>query len=120
MLSLPLDARCTAMIQSLIVHNDYVSIMELTKILNVSRRSIYYDLHKINDWCDQYGIPSIQVERNKGMYLTKQQKNRIKALLYNLEEDYIVFQPRERIAIIICTLLAQESQIGRASCRERV
>lgn len=102
-----LDARCIAMLQTLLLHEDYVSILELAKKLNVSRRSIYYDLNKINEWCEEHKIPLIFVERNKGLYLTKMQREKIQPLIGHSEMTYTVYQPQERVAMIICQLLAQ-------------
>lgn len=102
-----LDARCIAMLQTLLLHEDYVSILELAKKLNVSRRSIYYDLNKINEWCEEHDIPMIFVERSKGLYLTKVQREKIHPLIVLSDVTYTVYQPQERVAIIICQLMAQ-------------
>lgn len=102
-----LDARSKSMLQLLVESDGYVTIDECKKQLGVSRRSIYYDLSKINQWCADQSLPFIQVERNRGFYLTDSQKYVIAKEIIGVEVQYRMFQPQERVGLIICFLLAQ-------------
>ena len=102
-----IDQRCMLIIQKLLIHEEYVPILELAKTLKVSRRSVYYDLEKINELCEWLNIPLLSVERSKGILLSREQKA---ALNHYIDEYYprdIVLHQDERIALIMCQLLAQ-------------
>lgn len=108
----PLDSRCTTMINLLLTHHDYVSILEVAKTLNVSRRSIYYDLDKINEWLQAHQIGFIQVERSKGLFLSSIQREKISELLSS-EQDraYYFLQPKERMQLILCSLFGHSEPV---------
>lgn len=108
----PLDSRCTTMINLLLTHHDYVSILEVAKTLNVSRRSIYYDLDKINEWLQTHQIGFIQVERSKGLFLSSFQREKISELLSS-EQDrvYYFLQPKERMQLILCSLFGHSQPV---------
>lgn len=109
MINSQLDARCVAILNKLCSHNEYVSLNELAKHINVSKRSIYYDLNQINQWCEVHDIPVLSIERTKGILLSNAQREVIQNHIQDNETQYIVLQPKERYAIIICSLIAQHS-----------
>jgi mannitol operon transcriptional antiterminator len=107
-----LDTRCTTMLSLLLTHQDYVSILEAAKTLNVSRRSIYYDLDKINEWLQAHDIGFIQVERSKGLFLSSVQREKISELLSSeIAHTYYFLQPKERTQLILCSLLGQSEPV---------
>lgn len=107
-----LDTRCTTMLNVLLTHQDYVSISEIAKTLNVSRRSIYYDLEKINEWLQAHHIGFIQVERNRGLFLSSVQREKISELLNSDQElTYYFLQPKERMQLILCSLFGQSEPV---------
>jgi mannitol operon transcriptional antiterminator len=107
-----LDTRCTTMLNLLLTHQDYVSIVEVAKTLNVSRRSIYYDLSKINEWLEAHQIGFIQVERSKGLFLSSSQREKISELLSSeIEHTYYFLQPKERMQLLLCSLLGQAEPV---------
>ncbi len=107
-----LDTRCITMLNLLLTHHDYVSIVEVAKTLNVSRRSIYYDLNKINEWLETHHIAFIQVERSKGLFLSSSQREKISELLSSeIERSYYFLQPKERTQLILCSLLGQSEPV---------
>jgi len=107
-----LDVRCTTMLNVLLTHQDHVSISEMAKSLNVSRRSIYYDLEKVNEWLQAHQIGTIIIERNRGLFLTSIQRDKISKLL-NCEKEltYYFLKPKERVQLILCSLLAQTEPV---------
>lgn len=106
-----LDKRCKAILDILLFSDKYITIQELSKKLNISKRSIYYDLNKINDWLKMYNINSILVERNKGMYISSLSKFKINQLLEGEKKTYYVLSQEERISIIICCLIGTNDSI---------
>lgn len=45
-----LDQLSTAILSHLVKAQTFVSVGELTEKFHISRRTIYYDMGKINDW----------------------------------------------------------------------
>lgn len=107
MISFALDARSVAILNKLLGHSEHVSLNELARHINVSKRSIYYDLNKINEWLASYDLEPLKIERSLGIKLTQQQREILNPLLADFEIHYFAFQPHERVALIICSLLAQ-------------
>ncbi len=107
-----LDSRCVAILRYLSDSEETLSIQEISRFFNVSVRSVYYDLNKINDWLSTQHVSAILVERNRGVYVTKIQSEKIKALLKSSENTaYYVLSPKERHRIQICTLLSANTPV---------
>lgn len=100
-----LNARCKEIMKLLTVVDKYMTIAEIAKAKGVSRRSIYNDLGKINEWLEYNGIEPIEVERGKGICLTSEQRQGIAGLdkQSNTEAGY-VFSPDERVRSMICLI----------------
>ena len=100
-----LNARCKEILQLLTAAGRHLTVDEIAKAKMVSRRSIYYDLCKINEWLEYHGIVPIEVERGKGICLTAAQNNGIASLTDRPEElGGYVFSPGERARGIICLI----------------
>ncbi len=109
----PLDSRSQSILNTLLNSHDYITVNQLAQLLNVSRRSIYYDLCKINDWLVTVNVDEIQIERNKGLYLSEPQKDTIHSLsTENIPQPYFQFLPMERISIIILRLLTSKDAVN--------
>lgn len=106
-----IDHRCVMIMQKLLVHDEYVPIIELAKTLKVSKRSVYYDLEKISQLCEWLEIPNIIVERSKGISLTKEQKGAFNKYLNDYYPRDFVLQQEDRIAMIITELVSQDLPI---------
>lgn len=107
-----LDSRCIALLNQLTESETAVSIPALARFFNVSIRSVYYDLSKINDWLVAQDLMTIYIERNRGIFLTKLQSDKIKYLLGNVDkQNYYILSPKERQRIQICTLLSTNKPI---------
>lgn len=120
-----LNARCKEVLELLLASNAYMTVDEIARAKMISRRSIYYDLCKINEWLEYYEIPQIEVERGRGICLTPEQRQRIDQVHEQPDEAMgYVFSPGERVGGIICLLtgsvevvriedLAQYFQVSR-------
>ncbi len=101
-----INSRCKEILHMLLMGEDYISLQRIAAEQNVSRRSIYYDLCKINEWLAMYHIPELEVIRGKGIFIPKEDKKAIEAVIENsYEENEYVFSPAERIKIIICYVI---------------
>ncbi len=103
-----LNARCRIILNILLSHDEYVPLRQLAAETNVSKRSIYYDLCKINEWLSEYDIPEIEAVRGRGILIDDRTKRAIETIFEeeNQEESYI-FTPTERVRIIICYIIHQ-------------
>ena len=45
-----LDNRSISILQQIIQADSYVSVSQLMEVIQVSKRTIYYDMKKIEDW----------------------------------------------------------------------
>jgi len=63
-----LSAREKKILASLIKANDYITAAELSKILNVSEKTIYRDLQSIKNKLGEQNI--IKQNRGKGYYIS--------------------------------------------------
>lgn len=111
MAMLYINARCRQILNVLLSHADYVSVNAIAKALQVSRRTVYYDIDKINLWLEQAGLSHLEIVREKGLYLSQQEQEKIQTMLESDSENQVyIFSPEERIKIIICYVIyAQEA-----------
>lgn len=100
-----LDKRCQEILKRIIYAGGYIRVQDLAEELQISRRSAYYDLNKINEWLMEAGIPELLQERGKGIFANSDQVRQIQEALSDHEkENYHVFTPEERNRIEICAI----------------
>ncbi len=107
-----MNARGRKIIDILLQNDDYLTVEEIASQINISKRSIYYDIYQINDWLNYYGLPELTIVRKKGILVTEDVKAEIRDILEDdsLTDDY-VFSPTERIGIIICSIIYSDEPV---------
>ncbi|GIN64218.1 transcriptional antiterminator [Robertmurraya siralis] len=100
-----LDKRSTAILMQLINADSYLSAEELTEKLNVSRRTIYYDIEKINDWLVSLGIDRIENIRSAGFILTDRAKKLVPSKIEKMKAWHYEYSQDERKAWIALYIL---------------
>ena len=50
-----ISARCKQILYMIIDSDDFVTLSQITEELHLSKRSIYYEICKINDWLSEAG-----------------------------------------------------------------
>ena len=106
-----LDKRCEDILKILIYSNNYVKVDELANSIGISRRSIYYDLKKINDFLSFNQIEPLQQHRSNGIILNEQQRQQIRQLTSSSKKTIQVLSPSERKSIQICELLIKRKDL---------
>lgn len=107
-----LNERCTHILNTLLWRSEFISLQQLIDELNVSRRSIYYDICRINEWLEENLVQEITIERGKGILIPTEDKQKIKELLQEEIPDMnYYFQPSERVKIIIMRIFYSESPV---------
>ncbi|WP_330949225.1 BglG family transcription antiterminator [Virgibacillus sp. MG-45] len=95
-----MDRRSMAVLNQLVQSDSYITIQELAAKFNVSRRTIYNDLEKINDWLKEIDLPGVRQIREKGIYLDQNVKENISSKLTISDNSYYEFSHDERKAWI--------------------
>lgn len=107
-----LDKRCQEILKILMYAKGYVKAQDLADELHISKRSIYYDLTKINEWLTDNDLPLLIQERGKGVLVPSDaisliQKKMDAQDLGNLP----VFTPEDRQYIEICTMICKNRKL---------
>lgn len=80
-ISYTLDKRCTEILNIVMYTTGYLKVQDLADDLEVSKRGVYYDISKINEWLVDNNIDPIIQERGKGIILHKEQVQAIQKTL---------------------------------------
>jgi mannitol operon transcriptional antiterminator len=109
---LSLDQRGISILNKVIHAPSHVSPAELMEELKVSKRTVYYDVDKVNDWLKENGLESLQYVRSAGFSISDNGKQRVKDKLAHLagEMNY-EFSPKERVAWAAILILTREADI---------
>ncbi len=94
----------------LILENDNIKIEDISEGLKVSKRTVYYDITKINSFLEEEGINPVQNCRNKGIFLSIEDKKNIKGKLNLVDQDTYIYSSEERVIKIIISLLINENE----------
>lgn len=106
---LSLEKRSLDILRRIIFSGGYIKIQEIADEMQVSKRSVYYDINKINDWLIQHQIDPFVAERNKGILATKEQIQAIQEVLGDSQQkEMCVFSPKERSYLIICSIIVRD------------
>ncbi|MED4856672.1 BglG family transcription antiterminator [Bacillus atrophaeus] len=107
---MPLDQRSSAILYLVMNTNSYVTGSELTEHLKISRRTLYYDIEKINGWLKETGLSPIKRMRSMGFYLEDNTKKSLLSEMKTLTHNSYEFSPSERQARVIVRLLIRSSR----------
>ncbi|HET7626927.1 MAG TPA: BglG family transcription antiterminator [Bacillales bacterium] len=100
-----LDQRSVFILRRLLHSNDYVFVHDLESELRISRRTIYYDLHKINDWLAAHQLEPVQRSYSKGFYLSAETKKKAAFYMGRLRPRDYFLSKKERLAYVMLYLL---------------
>lgn len=107
-----INARCKRILHILLNRSDYITMNQLAQELEVSRRTAYYDVCKVNLWLEQAGLSPLEVVREKGLFLSHSQRSGIEAVLeQDLEQQVYIYSPEERVKLIICYVIYEDQPV---------
>lgn len=117
-----MDKRKINLIKTFIKENDFLTINNLSKIFEVSNRTIRYDLDSIDYWLQTNNFISLIRKPKKGIYLDiyKLDLDRLKELLEQSDYMNYILSPEERIKIILLTLLNDSSKVYIKSLADKL
>lgn len=103
-----LDARSVQLLNMLLRSSGYVSIDALAQSLQVSKRTVYYDIQKINDWLTSQGLFELKHVRTLGFYVEDSLKKQVVQQLQTLQPiRHYDYSSEERKAWIGLLLLSR-------------
>lgn len=106
------NARCRQILRILLERQEYMTMDRLAKQLGISRRSVYYDLCKINVWLKQAGVEKLEIERGRGLLIPSDSRACIEALLNEPgTDDNYIYSPAERIKLIFLYTMSAEEPV---------
>ncbi|MBS4210478.1 BglG family transcription antiterminator [Bacillus sp. FJAT-50079] len=103
-----MDQRSLAILNLLVQSESYMTVQELAQAFNVSRRTIYNDLSKINDLLKESGYPEVRQVRGQGLYLDENVKEKLRSQFSVSDYPYYEYSPSERRAWIYIFITIQE------------
>ena len=102
-----LKSRSRGILNYVLSRDGYVTLDEVAEQLHISKHAVYYGLHEIIDWMKHKNLSALKVERQKGIFLSEEDKS---LLLQHLGQPsktvYYIFSQDERMAVVICRMLA--------------
>ena len=102
-----INARCHQVLRILLNRNDRMTMERLAKELNVSKRSAYYDICRINVWLEQSGVSPLETERGRGLWIPAENREQVERLLSEQGKDEMyIFSPEERVKVIVLYLVS--------------
>ena len=103
MITVSINEKCRKILDLLLDRNEYVTLQQIAIELKISKRSVYYELCKINEWLSGYHIPELEIVRGKGLFIEPAMRQITEEMLQKESNkmDY-VFSPMERVKLIIC------------------
>jgi len=103
-----MNQRSMAILHKVLEADTYLSETYLANLLNVSRRTIYHDIDKINDWLKQSYDTQLGRVRGKGLYLDPSTKHRIRQNEDISPNTYYEYSKMERKAWTFICLAAED------------
>lgn len=101
-----LDQRSVAILNQIVQSDSYIPVEKLADLFNVSRRTIYNDLEKLNYLLKDNGLKEIKHVRAAGLYLDEDTKDQMPREILFSGSNYYEFSPMERRSWIIIYLMA--------------
>ncbi|MDM5188977.1 BglG family transcription antiterminator [Bacillus sp. DX4.1] len=106
-----LDHRSTAILQQVIQADTYISVEQLTEVLRVSKRTIYYDVKKVDDWLIAEQLQPIQNIRSLGYCLDDDTKQEVIEKWHGFTAFQYEYSPHERKLWLALHLLTREKRL---------
>lgn len=107
-----INARCKQILNFLLTQTKYITTEQIGAEMKVSKRTVYYDICKINLWLEQSELSPLEVIREKGILIPHGERPLIQNMLGSDEQEQIyIFSPEERVKVIICCVIYESRSV---------
>ncbi|MGG6314168.1 BglG family transcription antiterminator [Paenibacillus macerans] len=106
-----LDERSSSILALLQKTQGYLPVQELMDVLRISKRTVYYDMDKINDWLRQSGLPPVQYLRGRGFMLPDASRSRLPAMAQGVQPQQYYLSSSERKALLCLHLINRSAPL---------
>lgn len=107
-----MNARCKAILHMLVESDTYLPQQQIADAMNISKRSIYYDICRINEWLEFHHIPEVEMVRGKGLRISRTAKEMISECSEQIEkDDNYILSPTERGNLILCIIVYMQKPV---------
>lgn len=104
-----LDQRSSSLLSLLVHAESYVPAKELTEKFNISRRTVYYDIDKINSWLKENELGPVKHIRGTGFILDKRTKALIPEKMDMAQTWHYEYSLKERKSLLALYLLGRDT-----------
>ncbi|WP_176222156.1 BglG family transcription antiterminator [Tuberibacillus sp. Marseille-P3662] len=108
-----LSKRSVFILDQLMNTPSYLTADELQKKLQVSKRTVYYDVRQINNWLEDHQLDTINQQYGKGIYLEDKIKQKLPHYLNSIKGWYYHLSKDERLACIAVLMLNNQSYYAK-------
>lgn len=101
-----IDSRLLKILDELCSESDFVTLQELSKRLNLTRRQVEYDVKRLDDIFDYLRLPSLITLENKGIKIKEENIAWFgKIFRHDQERVRFNYKNKERVAFIIVHII---------------
>ena len=94
----------------LLKQEEETSLTKIQSELHISRRTVYYNVNKLNEFLFGFGIDPVNNRRGEGYYLTEEQKKVIQEVI-EIEQSVYNLTPDERVQYLVCWLMYPKEKV---------
>ena len=106
-----LDTRSGAILQYIVHATSYVPMEEIAEKMSISKRTIYYDIKRIDGWLTHHKLPGIRHIQSAGLYLEESTKQAVPRLLQHLNPWQYDYSAKERRAWLAIHIMARSHNV---------
>jgi transcriptional antiterminator/mannitol/fructose-specific phosphotransferase system IIA component (Ntr-type) len=106
-----LDYKDNYILNLLISSHQTLKVNDLSRLIGISQRSVYYSLSRINDYLASLKLPEIVNERRSGLQVEEKVKTALKDEFSSKLQNYYLCTQKERNAIEILVILFRDETI---------
>ncbi|VBB05725.1 phosphotransferase system eiib component type 2/3 [Lucifera butyrica] len=107
-----LDKRSNAILQHIVNAASYVPTEEIAEKLNISKRSLYYDIKRINGWLKYHKLTGIRHIQSAGLYLEENTKRELPKLFQQVNPWQYEYSAKERKAWLAIHILTRSRNVS--------
>jgi mannitol operon transcriptional antiterminator len=115
-----IDQRSTAILSHLVQAKAYVPIKELSEKFHISRRTIYYDIEKINGWLKENELPPVKHVRSAGFCLEEGAVTQVPEKLGTIKTWHYEYSAKERKALLAIHITLRDKPLFLEDLMEKV